>query len=251
MKKQAHISAFGFLSLLLIICSRPAAIAQEEVDDQSEFDYVKGSSKGPDKWGVIHEEWATCKYGDEQSPIDLMNKRVELQWAGSAGSLQSNGINYDLQQCHWHSPSEHTINGKRFALELHMVHQIIDPILGNRTAVIGILYKIGRPEAFLSELEKDIKSITDSQKEINVGIVDPRHIKVAGKKYYRYIGSLTTPPCTEGVLWTISKRVRTVSIEQVKLLRTAVHDSAENNARPLQPLNDRDILFYKLKERPG
>ncbi|KAF9612727.1 hypothetical protein IFM89_003269, partial [Coptis chinensis] len=65
----------------------------------------------------------------------------------------------------------------------HYRAMIIDPILGNRTVVIGILYKIGRPEAFLSELEKDIKSISDNQKEINVGIVDPRHIKAHGGKH--------------------------------------------------------------------
>ncbi|GJS98138.1 alpha carbonic anhydrase 7-like protein [Tanacetum coccineum] len=61
------------------------------------------------------------------------------------------------------------------------------------------------------------------------------------RRYYNYIGSLTVPPCTEGVIWTISKKVRTVSLDQVKLLREAVHDHAAKNARPLQPDHQRDI----------
>ncbi|KAF9602127.1 hypothetical protein IFM89_025172 [Coptis chinensis] len=122
-----------------------------------------------------------------------------------------------------------------------MVHQIIDPILGNRTVVIGILYKIGRPEAFLSELEKDIKSITDNQKEINVGIVDPRHIKVAGKKYYKYIGSLTTPPYTEGVLWTISKRVHTLTLlHLLSNFSAQFYDRPNGNDSNEEPIEKKD-----------
>ncbi|GFQ06038.1 bifunctional monodehydroascorbate reductase and carbonic anhydrase nectarin-3 [Phtheirospermum japonicum] len=77
-----------------------------------------------------------------------------------------------------------------------------------------------------------------------MGVIDPNHIKIRGKKYYRYMGSLTVPPCTEGVIWTINKKVMTVSRDQVKLLREAVHDYAEENARPLQPNHRRDIYLY-------
>ncbi|MFS7990205.1 putative carbonic anhydrase [Helianthus anomalus] len=76
------------------------------------------------------------------------------------------------------------------------------------------------------------------------GIINPREIQMSSRRYYRYIGSLTVPPCTENVVWTISKKIRTVSKDQVKLLREAVHDYAENNARPTQLDNQRDILLY-------
>ncbi|XP_043698982.1 alpha carbonic anhydrase 7-like isoform X2 [Telopea speciosissima] len=262
-------SIAGFLFLLLILQLRPTM--SQEVEDEREFDYLVGSSKGPEHWGELHEEWAACNNGDMQSPIDLLHQRVEvvpelgkikrdyktanatlknrghdimLQWEGDAGSIHINGTDYKLKQCHWHSPSEHTIDGNRFAMEVHMFHESSNLSF----AVIGVLYKIGRPDPFLSELEEEIQTLADTQNEINVGMVNPKHIKLGGRKYYRYVGSLTTPPCTQGVTWTIIKRVRTVSAEQVKLLRRAVHDYAESNARPLQPLNDRVIEFYEPKQ---
>ncbi|KAF3785673.1 Alpha carbonic anhydrase 7 [Nymphaea thermarum] len=136
-----------------------------------------------------------------------------------------NGTEFFLRQLHWHSPSEHTINGRRYDLELHMVHQTED----NQTAVVGILYKIGRQDTFLQHASilslDEIQKVADKKEaEMEAGILDPREVKIGSRKYYRYLGSLTTPPCTEGVIWTISKKVRTVSREQVQLLRDAVHD---------------------------
>ncbi|PIA43629.1 hypothetical protein AQUCO_01900198v1 [Aquilegia coerulea] len=257
-----NLHIFAFILLLVILKSR--LITSQEVENESEFDYLVGSEKGPHKWGEIHKEWDACKNGEMQSPIDLLNKRVDvlkkygklkrnytasnatlknrghdimLQWKGDAGSLKINGTEYMLKQCHWHSPSEHTINGKRYDLEMHLVH--VNP--NNTIAVVGVMFDIGQPDPFLTELEKQIRAIGDSHGEVEVGVVDPRHIKLGGKQYYRYMGSLTVPPCTEGVVWIMNKRVRTISKEQVQLLRTAVHDYAEQNARPLQSLNNRPI----------
>ncbi|XP_006832989.2 alpha carbonic anhydrase 7, partial [Amborella trichopoda] len=95
------------------------------------------------------------------------------------------------------------------------------------------------------QLMNTISYIADSKEaEVEVGEVDPRHIKIGSRKYYRDTGSLTTPPCTQGVAWTIVKKVRTVSREQVRLLRAAVHDEAEANARPMQPINRRAVHLY-------
>ncbi|CAL5422298.1 unnamed protein product [Camellia sinensis] len=224
--------------------------------DENEFDYAKGSEKGPERWGEIKEEWAACDHGEMQSPIDMVNRRVKIirksrefvknykpsnatvknrghdisvQWTvGEAGSIKINGTEYQLQQGHWHSPSEHSINGRR-----------------DKIAVIGVLYRIGRPDSFLSQLPRNISDMTDMKEERHSGVIDPREIKMGGKRYYRYMGSLTVPPCTEGVVWTINKKVMTVSREQIKLLREAVHNYAEENARPLQPLHDREIYLYK------
>ena len=74
-----------------------------------------------------------------------------MKWEGGAGYIQINDTQYVLQQCHWHSPSEHTINGRRFDLEVHMVHESSD----GKIAVVGIMYKIGRPDSFLSSVSKD------------------------------------------------------------------------------------------------
>ncbi|KAK6936070.1 Alpha carbonic anhydrase domain [Dillenia turbinata] len=214
-----------------------------------------------------------CKNGTMQSPIDLLNERVEvvsqlgrlnkcykpsnatlvnrghdimLRWEDDAGSMHINGTNYELKQCHWHSPSEHTINGKRFDLELHMVHQS----LTGENAVIGITYKLGRPDSFLSMMKDHLQVLAyNSEEERVVGVVDPKQIKIGSRKYYRYIGSLTTPPCTQNVQWTIIKKVRTASKEQIRLLRDTVHDDSESNARPIQPINERTILLYRPEDR--
>lgn len=158
---------------------------------------------------------------------------MQLKWETGAGTLEINGTEYVLKQCHWHSPSEHTINGKKFALELHMVHESQD----GKAAVVGILYTIGRPDSFLSSVSSTYKSYTISlfnyfskvytlnhfvfhqltdrlrlvagtgENETIAGIVNPKEIKIGSRKYYRYMGSLTTPPCTENVIWTIVRKV--------------------------------------------
>ncbi|XP_077221780.1 alpha carbonic anhydrase 7-like [Tasmannia lanceolata] len=274
--KNFCIQIFSWAFFLVLILHSSPIVRSQEVEDEREFDYLKDSGMGPEHWGELNENWTMCRDGDKQSPIDLLHERVEvlpnlgrlkrsykpsnatvknrghdimLTWVDGAGSIHINGTDYVLKQCHWHSPSEHTINGKSFALEVHMVHESSD----DKTAVVGIMYKIGRPDSFLSELMEPIKAIADGphDTERTVGIVDPRHIKLGSRKYYRYMGSLTVPPCTEGVVWTILRKVRTVSKEQVRLLREAVHDYAESNARPVQPINRRPIHLYVPRLHPG
>ncbi|CAH2038607.1 unnamed protein product [Thlaspi arvense] len=246
-----------------------AASSHGEVEDEHEFNYKKNDEKGPDKWGELKPEWEMCGKGEMQSPIDLMSERVNivshlgrlnrdytpsnatlknrghdimLKFEDGAGSIKMNGFHYELQQLHWHSPSEHSINGRRFALELHMVHQ---GKMG-RMAVVTVLYKIGRADTFIRSLETELEAITDVEEaERSVGMIDPKHVKIGSRKYFRYIGSLTTPPCTQNVTWNVVRKVRTVTRKQVKLLRVAVHDDENSNARPVQPINKRMIHLYR------
>ncbi|XP_074559992.1 alpha carbonic anhydrase 7-like [Curcuma longa] len=268
MLEMRQVKGFLFSAFFLALVPWSYFATAQEVEDEREFSYVVGSPNGPEHWGEIHHEWALCNNGDMQSPIDLLHERVHvvpglgsiqrsyrasnatlrnrghdimLEWEGGAGTIHINGTDYELRQCHWHSPSEHSINGKRFAMELHLVHVSAD----QRVAVVGIMYAIGRPDTFLSELMEDIEEIADRREgEKAVGLVDPRHIELGSREYYRYMGSLTTPPCDQGVAWTISGKIRTVSKEQTALLRRAVDDEAEENARPVQPNNGREIQFY-------
>ncbi|XVF46303.1 hypothetical protein PTKIN_Ptkin03bG0017000 [Pterospermum kingtungense] len=258
--------AFVFF-IVLVLHSWPAT--SQEVEDESEFDYNKNGEKGPSKWGEINPDWAACGNGTMQSPIDMSNERVKivshlgrlkrsyepsnatlknrghdmmLSWEGGAGAIEINGTEYVLNQCHWHSPSEHTINGRVYDLEVHLVHESAD----GKVAVIGIMYKIGRPDSFLASLADHLAAITDiTEGQAEVGVIDPRDIKFGSRKYYRYLGSLTIPPCTENVVWTMLRKVRTVTREQVRLLRVAVHDSSDTNARPLQPINKRLIQLFR------
>ncbi|XP_027066722.1 alpha carbonic anhydrase 4 [Coffea arabica] len=255
-----------FLSshLLLVTCKNAD---DSEVEDESPFTYEEGTGKGPKNWGHIDPQWQVCDNGKLQSPIDLLDERVQIfpglgklkrgykpaaavlknrghdisvEWRGDAGKIVANGTDYKVLQCHWHSPSEHTLNGTRHNLELHIVHRSSS----GGIAVVGILYEIGRPDSFLAKLLHHIKR-ADEGDVIDLGVVSPGDIKFGSRKYYRYIGSLTVPPCTEGVLWTIVKKVRTVSREQIRAIRDVVHDGFEANARPLQQENGRPVYLYR------
>lgn len=80
---------------------------------------------------------------------------MQIHWEGNAGSIEINGTVYELQQAHWHSPSEHSINGRTYSLELHMVHKSTDPTSKHQIAVIGVLYKIGTPNPFLAKVNPE------------------------------------------------------------------------------------------------
>eukprot|EP00252_Welwitschia_mirabilis_P023572 TRINITY_DN669_c0_g1_i2.p1 TRINITY_DN669_c0_g1~~TRINITY_DN669_c0_g1_i2.p1 ORF type:complete len:290 (-),score=11.48 TRINITY_DN669_c0_g1_i2:59-928(-) len=244
----------------------------QEVDDQIDFDYGEGP-KGPSNWGNIKEEWKTCGEGKQQSPIDIITEcavlrpnlghlrrhyvaseaklvnrghDIQVKWPSGGGSIMINGTNFTLNQLHWHTPSEHTINGKSCAMELHLVHQS----QGGEIAVIGILYEYGRNDPFLLSLKKDLRALADMGTEnntIDIGLVNAMSVKFGSKEYYRYMGSLTTPSCSEGVIWTILRKVSTVSRDQVRLLRKAVHDGYQYNARPVQELNGREISKFEPK----
>ncbi|KAM3341242.1 alpha carbonic anhydrase 7-like [Capsicum galapagoense] len=193
-------------------------------------------------------------YKPSNSTLRNRGHDISLHWHGDAGSILMNGTKYPLLQIHWHSPSEHTINGRRYALELHMVHHNTDEKLENKIVVNAVLYKFGRPDPLLFILRRHILSMVDQEaEESNLGIINPSYVTTNyGKSYYKYKGSLTTPPCTEGVTWLVNKKVQPVSKSQVKLLREAVHDHALRNARPLQPRNKRRIhLHSKECEYPS
>ncbi|CAJ1891718.1 unnamed protein product [Sphenostylis stenocarpa] len=271
MQRQRHISiAISLISILFYSALTRALPAPE-------FGYNKDSGNGPEHWGDIKEEWAACKIGQIQSPIDLSSKSVQVipmleglkywtynpqhatvlnignviavVWKGDAGSIDIDGTRFPLVQAHWHWPSEHTINGRRYDLELHMLHVSPQPDGTNKTAVVGILYKYGSPDPLLSKLGEYITDIPEKNQEKSVGVIDPSEFIKGSKMYYRYKGSLTTPPCTEGVIWTVHNKIRTVSKEQVKLLEDTY---AKRNARPLQPQNEREIQLYvsKPKNKP-
>ncbi|KAL4371455.1 hypothetical protein AHAS_Ahas06G0167500 [Arachis hypogaea] len=275
MAHQSHIST-AFLLISITILFHSALLTTAALVEPG-YKYNEKSKEGPEHWGDLKKEWEACKNGDMQSPIDLSNKRVQVvpitsremrmhykpqrailanrghdiavNWQGDAGYLDINGTHFFLQQAHWHWPSEHTINDRTYDLELHMVHVNTQPDGTNKTAVFALLYKYGSlPDPFLSKLGKYMMEIhEEEEEEKSIGVIHPLEIKMGGHMHYRYMGSLTAPPCTEGVIWTINKKIRSVSSGQVKLMKeTVLKYYAKKNARPLQHLNERESTYKEF-----
>ncbi|KAF7147728.1 hypothetical protein RHSIM_Rhsim03G0029200 [Rhododendron simsii] len=149
--------------------------SESEVEDETPFTYLEGTGKGPSKWGQINPLWQACEKGKLQSPIDFLDQRVQVvrdlgelkrdynpahatiknqghdvtvRWKEDAGKIIINGTHFKLLRCHWHSPSEHTFNGTRYNLELHVIHMSSNGTI----AVIGITYKYGCPDPFLAKV---------------------------------------------------------------------------------------------------
>ncbi|GJN13762.1 hypothetical protein PR202_gb00504 [Eleusine coracana subsp. coracana] len=238
------------------------------------FGYTAGSLNGPENWAKLSPENKICGDGKRQSPVDIVTKQaisapnldtltrtyaatnatlinnghdVSMTFQGKVGSITVNGKVYNFEKLHWHLPSEHTINGQRFPIELHLVHK---NDAGN-LAVIAILYQFGAPDSFyfqlknkLAELakEKDSCNLEEEVSQVPAGVIHMRSLQKRTGSYFRYEGSLATPPCTENVVWNVLGKVRQISKEQVALIETLL--PAKHTARPAQQLNGRVIQFY-------
>ncbi|KAL2323076.1 hypothetical protein Fmac_027455 [Flemingia macrophylla] len=228
---------------------------------------------GPEKWGSLSPSYAVCSNGKAQSPVNLMktdivlNKQLKnldrhylptnatlvnnifnigVHFEGKVGDININGKNYSLKQLHWHSPSEHMANGCIHDAELHLVHLTQD----NDIAVVAVLYKLGDPDPIISQIEDKLVELRKKTRAGNMddlialGTIDVEEINRSSHRYYRYVGSLTTPPCKEGVTWSILGKLRTLSKEQLELLKAPLGAEFKHNARPLQQLNGRKIEMY-------
>jgi len=250
---KSHVSA-----LALAVACTLAASAQE-------FGYH--DPIGPDDWcGLSTDYAACCGAGGQQSPVDIVADAVQfekklpplrLKQAGvttldvvnnghtvqanvptGAGTLTLSGTQYNLLQFHFHTPSEHAVDGEHAALEMHMVHKTAD---GSQTAVLGVFILAGKKN---KELEKIWSNLPDEEdEEIEVDKFHLHKILPGKKDSFRYGGSLTTPPCTEGVSWILLTTPITMSEEQIEKFQDVFSgpDFPNGNARPTQPLGDRVI----------
>lgn len=211
----------------------------------------------PGNWGRLSPEFSACGVGRNQSPVnltgairaqleplspayraggrDIVNNGHTIQIGFAPGSqLIFNGEPFELKQLHFHAPSENHIDGQSYALENHLVHADKD---GN-LLVLAILYEEG-PEnaglsAFWDQSPQEIGDKTVLDVPVNAASLLPGKLD-----YYRFNGSLTTPPCSEGVYWLVLKQPLTASPEQVGAFSALM--GGPNN-RPLQPVNARPVL---------
>lgn len=205
----------------------------------------------PANWATLSADYEACA-GSRQSPIDIvaddeaqsvdvgMNYTTSgglLTGAGKlfkmeidGGSLMLGDKEYKLIQFHFHTPSEHTVDGKSYPAEVHLVHAADDGTL----AVIGVFYEVGEPNAALAKFWDVLPTVGNADPvDFNASELLP-----SDRTTYTYDGSLTTPPCAEVVSWHVMKTPVSISQEQLDDL-TEIH-GVENN-RPVQPLNDREI----------
>ena len=211
---------------------------------------------GADKWGSLSHEFATCSLGQRQSPIDIRKtvradlppiefayKPVALSIVDNghsikvdtpgAGSISVDGETYELLQFHFHKPSEEKINGKTYDMVAHLVHQA----KSGKLAVVAVLMEAGKEQPLIRTLWNNLpleqgKPLTRAELKI-----DPSQMLPGKRNYYTFLGSLTTPPCTEGVLWLVLKTPVQVSKEQLSGIATVY----KNNVRPVQAVNGRVI----------
>ena len=211
---------------------------------------------GPEQWGTMDEHFSVCDTGKNQSPINLTHMTraklpplaVKYQAGGNevvnnghtiqvnyepGNLLNIDGHIYELKQFHFHSPSENTINGHSFPMEAHFVHADKE---GN-LAVMSVMFIAGN---FNPELEKAWAVMPEKagDKQAIKQPVDARYLLPQRPDYYRFNGSLTTPPCSEGVTWVVLKDAQTASAEQIKHFQQVMQHP---NNRPVQPVNARLI----------
>jgi carbonic anhydrase len=231
------------------------------------------ADNGPDAWGSMDSDWALCANGLEQSPIDLANAvktrlpAVDLDRPGegefdvltqsgvvdaldnghtiqvnskTGEKLTVDGKAYALLQFHFHAPSEHTVDGRHLPMEMHFVHQADDGAL----AVVGVLVEEGAPNPGVAPLWAQLAEApgTETTVELRAEFAEPV-LPDVGTGFYHYVGSLTTPPCSEDVQWYVRKTFTTLSKDQIAEF-TAVYD---HNNRPVQARNDRALY---LDENP-
>ena len=204
---------------------------------------------GPENWGKINPAWAQCGTGKRQSPIDIRDgmqvdlAEIDFNYGPSAFSEIDNGhtvqVNvgagnfitvgpdaYELVQFHFHRPSEERINGKGTEMVVHLVHRGA----GGKLAVVAVLLERGKANDAIQTVWNNIP-LEKGQLGTPGLELDPLELLPQAREYYTYMGSLTTPPCTENVLWMVLKQPMTASPAQMALFSRLY----PLNARPVQP----------------
>ncbi len=217
-----------------------------------------GGSNGPDAWHTLSNNNALCAVGQSQSPINIegtepaIMHRLMPDYQVSAINLAHNRImitmDYEngsylrvgrksmaLNGFVFRTPAEHTIAGEQFPMSVQFVHRASN---GDRAIVVS-LFKEGRENRSLSELLPHLPLEPDQRNREASVLINARDLMPGDKSYYRYMGSLTTPPCSEGVSWYIYKQPIEASAEQINLIAGIVGGA---NARPLQRRGNRIIL---------
>ncbi len=247
----------GLAALSIVLLGIPAlGVAQ----DAKPPEWSYSGKEGPKDWAKLGPAYAECALGKTESPIDIQaaatadlpalglnyqpvplsiidnGHTVEVIYpAGS--TLQVADKTYTLKQFHFHHPSENHIDGKVYPLEAHLVHTDAT----GHTAVVAVLFQLGAPNPRLDTLWKNIPADKERQADVPATSINVADLLPADRGYFTFMGSLTTPPCTEDVAWYVLKAHSTISKAQLDEFRKLY----PHNARPIEPTNGRPIQETK------
>ncbi len=260
----------GLLLSLAALSIGKSATAEENQHHAPHWGY--SGDEGPEHWGELHADFVLCGNGTEQSPIDLTdsvaieeaslerrlgetvlapNQRATVMDIVDNGhtiqvtnnvpmSLAINGELYELVQYHFHAPSEHTIDGKHAPLEAHFVHKSA----AGELAVLGVLVEEGAYDALWEPVLSQLPDGPGDARHIEGLDLDMNELRPLPRHYYRYQGSLTTPPCSEGVQWIVMAEKRQISPKQMAMIISHLH----GNNRPVQPLGNRTLGLVSVDD---
>jgi carbonic anhydrase len=276
---HAHAVVVMLLAMLVAACGKSEQAAGEKTAAGEQtaageaLHWSYEGATGPANWGTLSAGWAPCGTGTNQSPIDIHEtSRAELaamrtkfepatlkivhnehvaDGINNGHTIQINYTNGDslsvgsetfqLVQYHFHSPSEHTVHGMHHAMEMHLVHKSAE----GKLAVIGVFIREGEHNAAFDPIWSNLPATKGAETHLEHVNVDVSQMLPAGSESYRYDGSLTTPPCSEGVKWIVMAHPIQMSADQIAAFRKLIH----GNNRPVQPLNGRAVVTDFVDEK--
>lgn len=252
-----------FLHLSVALSLSAAPFVKSHADDyETNWSYNNKGADGPSNWGKLSPKYKACSLGEEQSPVDINTRTairdkklptIEFKYKDSildlendghwvevdikkGSSLLINGKSYRFTQVHFHTPSEHTLNGKPVAAEAHFVHELEK---GKGLVVVGLFIREGKENKAYEPILSRVPAAPHSEREYkDVKFNAMSLLPKAPSQYYYYDGSLTTPPCSEPVKWFIFKNEIELSAAQIKKL-SSLYDM---NVRPIMPIGKRKIF---------
>jgi len=237
-------------------CTNSTKNIEHSKHNNSHWSY-KGDT-GPKHWGSLNHKYSLCGKGTMQTPINIIPTNdvdlspLEINYKTSSTDVINNGhtvqVNiaegssvtidnedYELKQFHFHTPSENNIKGNSYPLEAHFVHSTKD----GKLAVIAVMFEEGKENPILKKIWDKFPLEENHKVSISLSSNDINSILPSNPDYYKFTGSLTTPPCSENVKWNVYKTTMSISKEQVEEFFNIFNHS---NNRPLQKINDRVVF---------
>lgn len=255
--KAARLTGHSVRLLIVLAVAGCATKQQPHGAEQHASHWSYSGSTGPAYWGSLSPEYSLCSTGRNQSPIDIaavtprdlsnisfhyqptplniVNNGHTVQVNYAPGSyIEIDGERFDLAQFHFHSPSEHTVSGAYAEAEMHLVHKSASGGL----AVVGVMLREGAANMMFDTIANNIPEKGQSTVRPEVQL-DAAALLPADQMTFRYHGSLTTPPGTEGVKWNLMVQPMTISSAQIAAFRKHYN----GNNRPVQALNGREVVI--------